>query len=65
LPEFLQLYADSDQILAAWDFLFVGYQTRSMSSYLDIAHIISTQWQLAAADGDRPFDQAYEEFALF
>jgi hypothetical protein len=33
-----------------WDFLFLGYPTRRIASYLDIAGVIATQWEKAATD---------------
>ena len=49
LPEMLRENAPSEPLLDSWDFLFLGYSTRQIVSYLDIAHIIATQWTVAAA----------------
>ena len=63
LPEMLRENAPSEPLLDSWDFLFLGYSTRQIVSYLDIAHIIATQWTVAAA-GKVPFTGAYARFAL-
>jgi hypothetical protein len=64
IPEFLVEQADGDPILANWDFLFIGYATRDVRTYLDIASLICTNWR-RAADGDAPHAHAYERLALF
>jgi hypothetical protein len=64
LPRMLADHAQSDPVLAAWDFLFMGYATRKVSSYLDIARLIATQWEKAAS-GKPPFGRAYARLALF
>lgn len=63
LPEFLRKHAQNHPVLAGWDFLFLGYQTKKIESYLDIARIIATQWEKAAA-AKPPFGGAYGRFAL-
>jgi pimeloyl-ACP methyl ester carboxylesterase len=63
LPDMLREHAPSDSVLADWDFLFLGYSTRKIGSYLDIARVIATQWEKAAT-GKRPFGGAYTRFAL-
>jgi hypothetical protein len=40
--------AQGDAVLAGWDYLFLGYRTRQIVSYLDIARLIATQWENAA-----------------
>ena len=64
LPEMLNEHAPNEASLADWDFLFMGYATREMLSYLDIAHLIATQWERAAA-GRPPFGGGYKRLALF
>jgi len=64
LPELLRANAQSDPVLTAWDFLFLGYSTRKVRSYLDIARVIATQWEKAAT-GKAPFGGAYTKCALF
>jgi len=63
LPELLQANADTDPVLVTWDFLFIGYSTNAVASYLDIARLISTQLHLAC-EGQPPFSHQYERFAL-
>jgi hypothetical protein len=63
LPELLRQHASADAVLAGWDFLFLGYPTRKIASYLDIARLIATQWG-NAADGRPPFSGAYRRLAL-
>lgn len=63
LSGMLEQHAAQDPVLAGWDFLFQGYETRDISSYLDIARLIATQWDLAAS-GKPPFRGAYVRFAL-
>ncbi|GJH30943.1 hypothetical protein [Caballeronia novacaledonica] len=64
LPELFVKNADLDEVLVHWDFLFLGYKTETISSYLDIAHLLSTQWELASR-GQRPFAHEYRKLALF
>lgn len=64
LPEMLRDNAQSEAALRDWDFLFIGYRTCSMHSYLDIARLIATQWT-NAAQGFPPFGVPYVRFALF
>jgi pimeloyl-ACP methyl ester carboxylesterase len=64
IPELLEERADSDAALAAWDFLFLGYSTRDVATYLDIAALISTAWRRAAA-GEAPHHAPYTRLALF
>jgi hypothetical protein len=63
LPEMLRQHAQADPVLVGWDFLFLGYPTRQIASYLDIAHLIATQWD-NAANGRLPFAGAYIRVAL-
>jgi pimeloyl-ACP methyl ester carboxylesterase len=63
LPEMLREHALNEPVLATWDFLFLGYSTRQIASYLDIARLIATQWAKAAT-GKVPFTGAYKRFAL-
>lgn len=63
LPEMLREHALSEPLLAKWDFLFLGYSTRQIASYLDIARLIATQWEKAAT-GKVPFTGEYKQFAL-
>jgi hypothetical protein len=63
LPELLQEHAPRDPVLMGWDYLFLGYKTKNISTYLDIAEIIATQWD-KAAKGKPPFEGAYTRLAL-
>lgn len=63
LPEMLREHAQADPVLARWDFLFLGYPTRRVAGYLDIARLIATQWEKAAS-GRPPFAAAYARLAL-
>jgi len=64
LPELLSQNAQSDSALADWDYLFIGYPTRKVTSFLDIARLIATQWE-KAAQGKPPYGGNYKKFALF
>src|SRR5882724_1151045 len=64
LPEMLLEHAQADTALAGWDFLFLGYPTRKVTTYLDIARLIATQWE-RASNGRPPFDNPYSRLALF
>lgn len=63
LPDLLQEHAAGDPVLDTWDYLFLGYSTRNVRSYVDIARVIATQWEKAAT-GKPPFAGAYTKFAL-
>ena len=63
LPEMLLQHAQTEPALMGWDFLFLGYPTRKIVSYLDIARLIGTQWGKAAI-GSPPFGGAYARLAL-
>jgi hypothetical protein len=54
LPDMLYQHADSDKDLAQWDYLFMGYDTGNVETYLDIAQLICSQWNLASA-GKLPY----------
>lgn len=64
IPQLLEEQADRDSDLGPWDFLFLGYSTKDVATYLDIAALISTAWRRAAA-GDAPHRQSYTSLALF
>lgn len=48
LANFLTQHADSDRVLQNWDYLFVGYETYSIDTYLEIARIVASQWKKAS-----------------
>lgn len=64
LPDLFEKQADNDKDFADWDFLFLGYNTRAVQTYLDIAKLISTEWNKAET-GQRPYDHRYTKLALF
>jgi len=65
LANFLTHHADDHDKLAKWDYLFVGYETYSVDTYLNIAKIVASQWA-KASDCAPPFDQnKYRRLALF
>src|SRR4051794_28107042 len=46
-----------------WDYLFLGYDTAQVKTYLDIASFICENWR-SALHGLWPYEQKYERFAL-
>jgi pimeloyl-ACP methyl ester carboxylesterase len=65
LANFLTQHADADQKLSTWDYLFVGYETYSINTYMAIADLVGTQWHRAST-GQPPFDNnAYTQLAIF
>lgn len=65
LANFLTHYSDTDDALAAWDYLFLGYETYSIGSYLEIADILTSQWRKASTSTP-PYDRNnYSQLALF
>jgi len=64
LPDMIKQHAESDPVFRAWDFLFLGYDTQNIHTYLDIAGLVSTQWKNAQS-GNRPYNRSYTKLALF
>ena len=64
LSEFLNQRADSDPTLSAWDYVFIGYETADVRTYLDISALIVSAWRQATA-GEPPYNQKYDRLALF
>lgn len=64
LPDMLQANTDSDEPFASWDYVFVGYETRNVETYLDIATLLATELR-AAISGDRRYGRRYDRFALY
>jgi hypothetical protein len=64
LPEFLEQHADSDSILSTWDYVFIGYETGHVKTYLDISSLICGESRRAVA-GEPPYNQNYQKLALF
>lgn len=64
LPTFLHQRADESPTFGSWDFLFVGYDTDNVETYLDIAMLICTEWKKART-GEAPYNRPYKRLALF
>jgi pimeloyl-ACP methyl ester carboxylesterase len=65
LANFLTQNADDDEKLKTWDYLFVGYETYSIDTYLAIAEIVGSQWRRASTS-EPPFDSNhYSSVAIF
>jgi hypothetical protein len=64
LPDLLQQHADAQKPFSEWDYLFVGYDTRKIATYLDISRLLCTHWNNAAS-GTLPFEGPYQQVALF
>src|ERR1044071_4972301 len=64
LPDLIQQNADTDANFQDWDFLFLGYDTRNVQTYLDIAGLICTEWDKART-GNSPYNRSYTKLALF
>lgn len=63
LPALLQNEADGRPVFQDWDYVFLGYQTSDMATYLDIAKFIWTEWRKASR-GDPPYRRTYTRLAL-
>lgn len=63
LPKLLQEKADQDQVLKDWDFLFMGYDHRTLFTFVDIADRIRQEWEGAENDL-RSVGRKYQKFAL-
>jgi hypothetical protein len=55
--------ADTDRCFRDWDYLFLGYSTWDIDTYLDISDLLSTEVR-SALKGERPYGQPYKEIAL-
>lgn len=65
LADYLNQHADAHHVLREWDYLFLGYETYSIETFLDIARIVAGQWEKASTQRP-PFDQNnYSQLALF
>jgi hypothetical protein len=64
LPNMLSENADASAPFASWDYLFVGYNTGQIETYLDISRLLISQWRLAES-GAAPFGRPYKRLALF
>jgi Putative serine esterase (DUF676) len=63
LGHLLNTEADSKPVYEDWDYLFLGYETSDVVTYLDIAELIWSQWRKAER-GDPPYKHAYKKLAL-
>jgi Putative serine esterase (DUF676) len=63
LGNLLQTEADTQPVFEDWDYLFLGYKTSQMTTYLDIAQFIWTEWRKATR-GDAPYERPYKRLAL-
>jgi pimeloyl-ACP methyl ester carboxylesterase len=63
LPKLLQERADQDLVLRDWDFLFMGYDHRTLFTFVDIADRIREEWERAEKDF-RSVGRKYNKFAL-
>jgi pimeloyl-ACP methyl ester carboxylesterase len=63
LPDLLFQNADASQPFSDWDYLFLGYKTPSIETYLDIAGLLSTQISRAIA-AEAPYIGTYSQFSL-
>ena len=63
LAQYLEIHADTHDVFREWDYLFLGYETYSVSSLLDIAELVAERWSKASR-GEPPFEQQYEKLAL-
>lgn len=64
LPDMLMQNADGRQPFDEWDYVFLGYKTGNVETYLDIADLICTACKGAFA-GAAPYNSPYSEVALF
>lgn len=64
LPDLLRQHADAQAPFSQWDYLFIGYDTKRVATYLDISKLICTHWD-CAAQGLMPFQGRYDQLALF
>lgn len=63
LAFYLNRHADQKKVLRDWDYLFLGYETHSIRSLVDIAGLIATRWE-DAATARAPFGHKYKRLAL-
>src|SRR5262245_16065337 len=63
LSDQLFVGADSRPTFCDWDYVFLGYKTSDVATYLDIAQLIWDQWRKADR-GDPPYKHRYNKLAL-
>src|SRR5260221_9372558 len=64
LPDLLYREGDAIEGLRDFDYLFIGYKTRSVSDYKDLSLLVRTYRDLADR-GRPPFRRRYRFYALF
>jgi pimeloyl-ACP methyl ester carboxylesterase len=64
LPDLIRDNGDNEAPFDSWDYLFTGYSTTAVETYLDIAARLETLLR-RAAEGDRAFRRKYVRCALF
>lgn len=64
LPQMLHDHAATAKPFRDWDYLFLGYDTKKVKLYSEIAVIARSKWE-QARDGAPPFDHRYTKLALF
>jgi len=64
LPDLLTENADASEPFASWGYVFVGYSTWRMQTFLDISAVIGTE-VTAAQNGDGRYGHKYDRIALF
>jgi pimeloyl-ACP methyl ester carboxylesterase len=64
LPELIHENADAEPPFSEWDYLFIGYSTSAVETYLDIAVRLETFLRRASSN-DRALRRTYKRFALF
>lgn len=64
LPDLLNWEADKKPVFEDWDYVFLGYDTGTVKTYLDIANLIWTHWK-QASKGHSPYANSYTKLALF
>jgi hypothetical protein len=65
LPTLLEAHADATKPFDGWDYYFLGFPTRKIDSYLDIADLIGTVWNAARSpNGFLGYGNVYTELAL-
>jgi pimeloyl-ACP methyl ester carboxylesterase len=63
LPQLLTEHADIKEPFTSWDYMFCGYSTVDVHTYLDISVLIATQLRRALG-GVEPYVAKYDTFAL-
>lgn len=64
LPDQLSAHADETETFKDWDYVFLGYSTWNIETYIDIAALIRTELDAAMAGALR-YGRPYKRFALF